>query len=242
MCRQKKREQQKTATHNKRERGEKQRTHKYSVYVRPNINYRLFISILVYHIILCLPGAFGTQLVIEMASWDKFQSTHHEPYRRRSQQEPTHEYAKREYTRHYEGPRPVDGDTDMNRRNGLNATKFGIGFQRRQQDSITNTISQEHKKYEEISALKKEASSASRSKFLKEQNTRNGFNPITGAVVGRVSPERREGLKYLTDAMYTDSREVRNMTKLLNSDGRYFTDPAQFSSHSRPHQNQIEFY
>ncbi len=176
-----------------------------------------------------------------MASWDKFQSTHHEPYRRRSQ-EPSHEYVKREYTRHYEGTRPADGDTDMSRRNGLNATKFGKGFQRRRQDSIANPISDEHKKYEEIAALKKEACSASRSQFLKEQSTRNGYNPITGAVVGRVSPSRREGLKYLTDAMYTDSRQVRDLTKLLNSDGRYFTDPAQFASHSRPHQNQIEFY
>lgn len=151
---------------------------------------------------------------------DVFESSHHSHYRK-TYKEPTAEYHRMDYTRQFEGPKPVSGDEDMNKHGGLNNTRFGKGFQRRRQVDITNPISIEHEKCIAQSQSRKLLMSTSRSHKLLHENFRSGFNLLTGEAVGNGPKDVKSGKKFIDISAYDESRRCSGLTVLKNSGGRY---------------------
>lgn len=137
--------------------------------------------------------------------------------------EPPGEYRRGEYLRHIEGPSPVDGDTSLRDSNGLMHTKFGKGFQRREQRNITiikNELSPEQKK---VVQQRKDTCAAIRKQTLYETGYKAGYDIISGAPRARgPSPARGVGPKYIDDRVaYANSRMADGLTILKNTEGRF---------------------
>jgi hypothetical protein len=137
--------------------------------------------------------------------------------------EPPGEYRRHEYLRHFEGPAPQDGYTTIQESNGLMHTKFGKGFQRREQKNITiikNELSPEQKR---AAQQRKEQCAVIRRQSLHEAGYKAGYNIISGEPRCRgPSPSRTGGLKYIDDRVaYAESRHADGLTILKNTEGRF---------------------
>lgn len=154
--------------------------------------------------------------------FDKFSSGKYKEMKRKCL-EPPGEYRKHEYLRHFEGPAPVDGNTTLRESNGMLHTKFGIGFQRREQKNITiirNELSPEQK---QVVQLRKERGAMIRKQTLHEAGYKAGYDIISGEPRCRgPSPSRGVGPKYIDDrTAYADSRMADGLTILKNTEGRF---------------------
>lgn len=123
---------------------------------------------------------------------------------------------------HDDGPSPIpQSQGSLPFDHGLRTTKFHSGFQRKNQDNITNEVADMRKTYTKISEIKGERLAEFRCQRLESIDRRNGYDIITGAKVAEPPKQRIESIKYLGDGLGTEA-PLRGHNMLRDSSNRFF--------------------
>lgn len=108
---------------------------------------------------------------------------------------------------------------------GLNKTRFGKGFQRKNVQDISNPIKDIHQEHKNDVQSKSASLSKERHSFLKSIDNYNGYDIITGNSrqgPGGMARSRKEGVRYLGDGLGPEAPHRANLL-LRDSSNRFFT-------------------
>lgn len=120
---------------------------------------------------------------------------------------------------------------------GLHRTKFGTGFNRRNQSSIENLSMNERLEHQNACKERNVAMAHSRSEMLKTIDNYNGYNIITGAERnGRVVQTKPEGLRNCGDGLGPEASHRAHIT-LRDSKHRFFTP--QYSGQNHEYRQDV---
>lgn len=117
---------------------------------------------------------------------------------------------------------------------GLEHTKFGKGFARRQQAAIQNPLSDHQARaiesYQHQKAQRMEKTAEVRSQAIGSRNNANGYDIISGQAKGTPSGRSQGGIKCHIPALGPEA-PARGQATLRESDGRFFMPHANGMRH-----------
>jgi len=129
---------------------------------------------------------------------------------------------------------------DYSHNGGLGDTKFGKGFSRKYETSISNPIKDSINEYKKEAERRGDMLNHERSQNLKRIDSLTGFNIITGELKGTGPKPVYEGKKRLDGTMSEQTLKV-GFTALRESKGKFFQPQMSGdAAHSRQHRLNAE--
>lgn len=128
---------------------------------------------------------------------------------------------------------------DYSHNGGLNDTKFGKGFSRKYETSISNPIKDSINECRIIAEKKGELLNHQRSQNLKRIDSLTGFNIITGEIKGFGPKETFEGKRRLDGTMSEQTLKV-GFTALRESKGKFY-QPQMSGELAHQRQNKLNY-
>lgn len=129
---------------------------------------------------------------------------------------------------------------DYSHNGGLGDTKFGKGFSRKYETSISNPIKDSINEYKIEAEKRGEMLNHGRSQNLKRIDSLTGFNIITGALKGTGPKEKFEGKKRLDGSMQSEQTLRNGFSSLRESKAKFF-QPQMSGEAAHSRQNKLNY-
>jgi hypothetical protein len=126
----------------------------------------------------------------------------------------------------------IDQNGTYSRANGVENTKFGLGFTRKHETSIENPAADDIRERAKMTTLRAEKANRERTEFIDKTLNRNGYNLITGELKSHITqPIVKHGGKRSIIPTTTAETSANSRISLRESEARFFMPHATGHKH-----------